>query len=1594
MCFKLFVFLFCLLQWFFTGFCEQVQPKFTFLFDVGTVPRDDAVYQLYKLMERDPNVGGCCGEIAVRDLRYYQFLQAAQHFEYKVAHVLDKAMESFVGYITVLPGAFSAYRLDAIRGNPLKKYFTVEEKSLKELGPFQANMFLAEDRVLSFEILAQENENWTLRYEPRAIAYTDVPLGLQELIKQRRRWLNGSFFALLYYLWHFKRYMKNSHGVFRKLMLMVQFGFATTTVLISWLYPGSLYLSFAVIFWSAFRLSGFGISGELFHTFSFSYLCIIYVLMTAALVGNVGELRNFYISIAAIFAAFIILSILFAIWLFTQFIFDTVVLVGVLAGFGIYAFAAIMHRQVWSILGTLFQYLTLLPTFVTMFPIFSFCNLHDISWGTKEGNLTAEMQRGLEIMAQREAEKALKVQDTIQQMTAVNKQAHEQRGLDKEEERRSARSSLKNSVEEEDDEEPDSEEEEIMMEANRVQRAHAAAARKAQERAQAMLQEKKEAAQIFNYFRLRLLCMWMLSNALWVLVILYYQLLPLYPLWVAAAIIYTGGFKLIGSFLFLFTRFIERILRTRCGCCYKRDPITGKRYCCCRSKRYFRKDHMWLLEHGLIDIDMETGNWLPSAELQRRQNAGYSGFEDEDMQRQSSDSENELEESDNSSDSSSDSEMQRKNGHRKPQGAGVYKLPPEATMESSSMDSDNGIQGTLNSKETLHYLANLNDEGLQGNMATETSKRHQTFGRNAKTQQQTVQSGISLDEEVFNRSKSRGGFQASSAGGGPPRGPSNGQYPLQQNHVYNVHQNYLYPPYQSTSPYPLAKGNYPSYSSMGTYDTYSRGGPSPYGIRPGGHDPSVYYDTAGNAINSPRQPSFSTGRAEWGGSIDRANQNLLSNIGSNVKRSGSGSGSSSGDESGSESSSSIGSIVRKQSTSNGSFSSSASSSSSSIDAFSPEARDNHRLNVGSTAVVDQNVVVQQRQGNNVSQNSPNFPFARGNSSEKLPASLEPTTQKNVQSGGSPQNQTPRITKDGTIPQNHRWQTDSKGGVSKDLTTSRGPTEQATIQSDTSSQKQVPGRTRGSTTPQSPRRPTNSRADISKKLAINRGPTEQVTIQSDTSPQKQAPGTTKGTVSQNHRRKGSVSKDVTTSRGPTEQVAIQSETSQKQTPGMTKDGAVPRSHRRSTDSPGNISKKLATNRGPTEQGTIQPETSPQKQVPGTTRDGTFPHNHTQPSDASGDISKDSHGATRHGKAQSGNFPQGMTRDDTLLQEYTGQFSDSKDLQSVEGSHKIHVGMTGGEHGEDETRAPARMHTAGLSGSKQSDGWGWGKIKRMFSEDTMTSGEEGKEILEYARKHNSGRVYKDIVDEGDVTDNGQTNVVAVETLTAEEPVNLQQLHSWAQGDFGWTNAGKIVPSESSAKGLPRRNSSRKSLNAELRSLIENQKRSEGHNQKLLERGYSDVGNQMTARNRTTSWRSNRQTQIQKKKHAMSALNVKQGMNNKGTHVRADEDPIAKAAREKLLKRQAEEKNKKVWRPSYNHNPNDEKIRKVRGANHSQFIQIAQGKLKPPVPKQVPQGPTDRKQEHLEKIGETSSSDDDDTRTQYSDAREVGHEDFIFR
>ncbi|KAL0254411.1 Chitin synthase, class 2 [Diplodia seriata] len=171
-------------RWFFNAFGRALNPNICILLDVGTKPGSKALYYLWKAFDTDSSVAGAAGEIKAGKgkgwLGLLNPLVASQNFEYKMSNILDKPLESVFGYITVLPGALSAYRYHALQNDetghgPLSQYFKGETLHGQDADVFTANMYLAEDRILCWELVAKRSERWVLKYVKSATGETDVP---------------------------------------------------------------------------------------------------------------------------------------------------------------------------------------------------------------------------------------------------------------------------------------------------------------------------------------------------------------------------------------------------------------------------------------------------------------------------------------------------------------------------------------------------------------------------------------------------------------------------------------------------------------------------------------------------------------------------------------------------------------------------------------------------------------------------------------------------------------------------------------------------------------------------------------------------------------------------------------------------------------------------------------------------------------------------------------------------------------------------------------------------------------------------------------------------------------------------------------------------------------------------------------------------------------------------------------------------------------------------------------------------------------------------------------------------------------------------
>lgn len=108
-----------------------------------------------------------------------------------MGHLVDKPFEAAFDFIHVLPGAFSCYRYKSVKEG-LTDYLSPALDPDCERTLEQENINLAEDRILSLGLKASGN---SFAYMPDVYAVVDPMANLSGLVAQRRRWINGSWFA-------------------------------------------------------------------------------------------------------------------------------------------------------------------------------------------------------------------------------------------------------------------------------------------------------------------------------------------------------------------------------------------------------------------------------------------------------------------------------------------------------------------------------------------------------------------------------------------------------------------------------------------------------------------------------------------------------------------------------------------------------------------------------------------------------------------------------------------------------------------------------------------------------------------------------------------------------------------------------------------------------------------------------------------------------------------------------------------------------------------------------------------------------------------------------------------------------------------------------------------------------------------------------------------------------------------------------------------------------------------------------------------------------------------------------------------------------
>jgi cellulose synthase/poly-beta-1,6-N-acetylglucosamine synthase-like glycosyltransferase len=376
--------------WFFRAFCNQAKPKFVFFIDVGIEPEEDAFLRLYHTFAENENIAGVCGEIIPRTKDEYitDILFQTQVVEYKFAHIFDKSLESLIGYITVLPGAFSGYRYSALHpyeyDGPLWGHYFQSFRQPYNMNCYKSNIYLAEDRVLCMALITQKNQSYILKYNKYAVAYTDPPSDFSNLLLQRRRWINGSWFALLDAILNFKGIWMTNHNIFRKIFFSLEILYHFINVLYSFFIIGGFYLTLSICLRKQFPTGenakelnsvGLGLLGI--------YLLMLLSNIILSLGSNIKISNKAFWTLSLFYSVYMIILLVLLLILFLNFYGSIGVWIPAVVIFGFYVILLYLNRCIWVVFKGIIQYLLTIPTYINIFTIYAVCNIHDCSWGNR-----------------------------------------------------------------------------------------------------------------------------------------------------------------------------------------------------------------------------------------------------------------------------------------------------------------------------------------------------------------------------------------------------------------------------------------------------------------------------------------------------------------------------------------------------------------------------------------------------------------------------------------------------------------------------------------------------------------------------------------------------------------------------------------------------------------------------------------------------------------------------------------------------------------------------------------------------------------------------------------------------------------------------------------------------------------------------------------------------------------------------------------------------------------------------------------------------------------------------------------------------------
>ncbi|GAB1605132.1 chitin synthase chs-2-like, partial [Argonauta hians] len=339
----------------------QAENTFILALDGDVDFKPGAVRLLVDRMKKSKKVGAACGRIhpsGSGPIVWYQI------FEYAIGHWLQKAAEHMLGCVLCSPGCFSLFRGSALMDDNVMRTYATRSTDARHYLQYDQG----EDRWLSTLLLQQ---GYRVEYCAASDAMTQTPEGFKEFFNQRRRWIPSTLANILDLLQSYRTTVKMNDNI-----SYLYIAYQAALMLSTTLGPATVLLMMAGAFNAVIKTS-------LWHSYLLAigpavlYLILCFVLNS-----------EYQVTIAAIQSAIYALFMMsVVVGTMVQIVEDSVVspnAIFLLMLIAIFTISACFHPQEFLCLlpGTL--YFLCIPSGYVLLIIYAMCNMHVVSWGTRE----------------------------------------------------------------------------------------------------------------------------------------------------------------------------------------------------------------------------------------------------------------------------------------------------------------------------------------------------------------------------------------------------------------------------------------------------------------------------------------------------------------------------------------------------------------------------------------------------------------------------------------------------------------------------------------------------------------------------------------------------------------------------------------------------------------------------------------------------------------------------------------------------------------------------------------------------------------------------------------------------------------------------------------------------------------------------------------------------------------------------------------------------------------------------------------------------------------------------------------------------------